>query len=187
MVKFHCLQKPTRLTDGLLSLSLFKLTMTMIEILLANEDRKAEESQAKHDIKENGSGIPSPPKPENAPVVAPLTIDDMLSLDTSLIRKAGEDDVSMIVDVDDTQSELDNDLDASVASGSTDGKSAPVKESSGVSTKSDEKSKSSRGDSKKESKDGSHVAGKEAGEKEGDSKPTSKGKQRFVTNDIRCE
>lgn len=155
----------------------------MIEILLANEDRKTDENQVKHELKENGSGIASPPKPENAPVVAPLTIDDMLAMDTSSARKA-EDDVSMIVNVDDTQSELDGDMDTSTASALTnDGKLAPGKETNG-SSKSDEKPKSSRSDSKKESKDSSQESGKEAAsEKEGDSKPSSKGKQRFVTND----
>ena len=55
---------------------------------------------------EKRTGVLSPPKPESAPVVAPLTIEDKISMDTSKQRNNGTDDASMIVNLDDTQSEL---------------------------------------------------------------------------------
>ena len=62
----------------------------------------------------------SPPKPETAPVVAPLTIEDKISMDTSKLRNSGTDEesmASMIVNLDDTNTDLldadvDNSLDA---------------------------------------------------------------------------
>ncbi|XP_035232703.1 SAFB-like transcription modulator [Stegodyphus dumicola] len=49
----------------------------------------------------------SPPKPETAPVVAPLTVEDVIKLDTSSIIKASDND-SLIVNPDDTQSDIDS-------------------------------------------------------------------------------
>ena len=68
--------------------------------------------------------MPSPPKPETAPVVAPLTIEDKISMDTSKLRNSGTDDASMIVNLDDTNPDLlDTDNDCSLnASDSNDNK-----------------------------------------------------------------
>ncbi|GFY37682.1 scaffold attachment factor B2 [Trichonephila inaurata madagascariensis] len=49
----------------------------------------------------------SPPKPETAPVVAPLTVEDVIKLDTSVKIKASDND-SLIVNPDDTQSDMDS-------------------------------------------------------------------------------
>lgn len=60
------------------------------------------------------TGLLSPPKPESAPVVAPLTIEDKIAMDTSKQRNTGTDDTSLIVNLDDTQNELlDGDTDSS--------------------------------------------------------------------------
>lgn len=56
----------------------------------------------------------SPPKPETAPVIAPLTIEDKISMDTSNLRNSETDDTSLIVNLDDTQSDLmDSELEVS--------------------------------------------------------------------------
>lgn len=49
----------------------------------------------------------SPPKPETAPVVVPLTVEDVIKLDTSIRIKASDND-SLIVNPDDTQSDMDS-------------------------------------------------------------------------------
>ncbi|KAF8764165.1 SAFB-like transcription modulator [Argiope bruennichi] len=49
----------------------------------------------------------SPPKPETAPVVVPLTVEDVIKLDTSIKIKASDND-SLIVNPDDTQSDMDS-------------------------------------------------------------------------------
>ncbi|GIX98313.1 scaffold attachment factor B1 [Caerostris darwini] len=51
----------------------------------------------------------SPPKPENAPVIVPLTVEDVIKLDTSVIIKASDND-SLIVNPDDTQSDIDSSI-----------------------------------------------------------------------------
>ncbi|GIY16679.1 scaffold attachment factor B1 [Caerostris extrusa] len=51
----------------------------------------------------------SPPKPENAPVIVPLTVEDVIKLDTSVIIKASDND-SLIVNPDDTQSDMDSSI-----------------------------------------------------------------------------
>lgn len=74
---------------------------------------------------EQMKGMLSPPKPETAPVVAPLTLEDKISMDTSKLRNTGTDDASMIVNLDDTQSDImDTDNDQSLnANDSNDSKS----------------------------------------------------------------
>lgn len=57
----------------------------------------------------------SPPRPDTAPVlIAPLTIDDTIKLDTSQVPRP-DDNVSLIVNVDDTQNDLDSDLLGSIS------------------------------------------------------------------------
>lgn len=48
----------------------------------------------------------SPPKPENVPVFAPLTVEDVFEMDTSTKNKPSDND-SLIVNPDETQSEMD--------------------------------------------------------------------------------
>jgi hypothetical protein len=63
---------------------------------------------------DRGVMLSSPPKPETAPVIVPLTIEDTINMDTSKLKKCASDDTSLIVNIDDTQSDvLDADLDAS--------------------------------------------------------------------------
>lgn len=143
--------------------------------MLASEERnKSDESRDKKTVNENGSGM-SPPEPESAPVLAPLTVDDMISMDTSRAHKVPTDDVSLIVNVDDTQSELDGDLDTSTTA-SVKADKSPEKTSS----KTEDKSSTSRSDAKKDGKEESKKESSSA--KASDSKTSSKGKSRFVTN-----
>ncbi|XP_015925211.2 SAFB-like transcription modulator [Parasteatoda tepidariorum] len=51
----------------------------------------------------------SPPKPETSPVIAPLTVEDVIKLDTSSKIKASDND-SLIVNPDDTQSDMDSSI-----------------------------------------------------------------------------
>lgn len=64
------------------------------------------------DDKDSYEDQTSPPKPESAPVVAPFNVNDTINLDTSCALKSN-DNASLIVHVDDTQSDLDGDLDTS--------------------------------------------------------------------------
>lgn len=125
--------------------------------MLALDDHQIIDETGKEigDRDDSGSVLNSPPKPETAPVIAPLTVDDMIKLGTSLDRKAGPDDVSLIVHVDDTQSEIDADL-----------------EISGVST---DEIKKENENSNNEQNDNSSV--KEKDKNDGDAKSESEGKQ----------
>lgn len=104
--------------------------------------------------KENGkreeNGVRTSPNPGDAPVISPLTVDDMMNIAAARRPTTRTDDVSLIVHVDDTQSELDAELEASVVeskpSAATDAKDEKKPESS--------KSKRSGSESKKSSKDG---------------------------------
>ncbi|CAM1323821.1 Uncharacterised protein PB.7786, partial [Pycnogonum litorale] len=77
----------------------------------ANPSSEASATQGS-DQKENEApkeGEASPPRPETAPVVVPLTVEDTIKLDTSQVPRP-DDNVSLIVHVDDTQNDLDADL-----------------------------------------------------------------------------
>lgn len=52
------------------------------------------------------SSAVTPPEPENVPVFAPLTVEDVIKMDTSTKNKPSDND-SMIVNPDETQSEMD--------------------------------------------------------------------------------
>ena len=53
--------------------------------------------------------IAEPPSPCSVPVVAPFTKEDLISMDTSAERQVDED-LSLIVHIDESQMDLDNDL-----------------------------------------------------------------------------
>ncbi|KAI1280423.1 SAFB-like transcription modulator [Halotydeus destructor] len=136
----------------------------------ASEEADGDEFRVKSDANENGTA--SPPKPESVPVLAPLTVADTIALDTSSQRKIGTDEMSMVVNVDDTRSELDIDLDASSASAPvSEEKSKKEKEGSGA--KNEEKKPKNSGDSKKDSS--KEKDAKKESHKESESK-SSKGK-----------
>lgn len=61
--------------------------------------------------KEESGANRSSPNPGDAPVISPLTEDDMINI-AAASRRPRPDDVSLIVHADDTQSELDAELDA---------------------------------------------------------------------------
>lgn len=50
-----------------------------------------------------------PPSPDSVPVVVPFTKDDLIHMDTSAERQVDED-LSLIVHIDESQMDLDNDL-----------------------------------------------------------------------------
>ncbi|XP_054161958.1 SAFB-like transcription modulator isoform X2 [Oppia nitens] len=95
---------------------------------------------------EQTASMMSPPRPETAPVLMPLTIEDKISMDTSKLKTTATDDTSLIVNIDDTQSDLmDNDLEddtslRNTSKDSTDTKS--VRKSLNESTNSQDSSKS---------------------------------------------
>ena len=141
--------------------------------MLASEEKNASEKHDKRAIENGGS----PPKPETVPVPVPLTVEDTVSLDTSCQRKPGTDDASMVVNIDDTQSELEGDT--SIASSSAESKTK--KES----TSKNEDRKTSRAENKQKeaSKEKSDKEAKDSTSKESEAKSTSKGKTRFVFNE----
>jgi hypothetical protein len=53
--------------------------------------------------------IADPPSPSSVPVIAPFTKEDLFSMDTSAERQVDED-LSLIVHIDESQMDLDNDL-----------------------------------------------------------------------------
>lgn len=136
----------------------------------------AEEESGK---KENGNrkpnGVRTSPNPGDAPVISPLTVDDMINIAAARRPTARTDDVSLIVHVDDTQSELDAELEAPAPevkpSATTESKDETKHESS--------KSKRTESDSKKSSKDGKDSKSKES---KSSSKKTSEksSEKRFV-------
>lgn len=135
--------------------------------MLASEEKSAPEKHDKRAVENGGS----PPKPESVPVAAPLTVDDTVALDTSCQRKAEADDLSMVVNVDDTQSELDGDTSLTT----------PTVESKTKKDSSKSEDRKVRSESKKDSsKDKPEKDSKDSTAKESESKNSSKGKTRFV-------
>ena len=89
-------------------------------MLVKGEDRKREELRKRNqDYDKNGGYSMTSPKPEFAPVVAPLTEEDINEIRSKPTHKSGMDAESLIVNVDDTQSEIDADLDISCVSSTT--------------------------------------------------------------------
>lgn len=133
-------------------------------LMIVAEEKDGDKKKENGTTEENGIRIS--PNPGDAPVISPLTVDDMMNIAAARRPTAPTDDVSLIVHVDDTQSELDAELDASVTNSKSDtttGKDEAKQEK--------DASKSKKSDSKKSSKDGK------------DSKPSSSkqsSEKRFV-------
>ncbi|CAG2102716.1 unnamed protein product [Medioppia subpectinata] len=90
----------------------------------------------------------SPPRPETAPVVAPLTIEDKIAMDSLKQKNASTDDTSLIVNLDDTQSDL-MDADLDVTNNSDNNESKDVTQNKSIRKSINESNNSS--DSKSES------------------------------------
>ncbi|RWS27936.1 hypothetical protein B4U80_00205 [Leptotrombidium deliense] len=93
-------------------------TALVLPVLLASGDQQREDktSDGNEDHDENGSVFSSPLKSESVITTVQLTSSDAISMDTSSDRKNTTDDLSLVVHVDDTQSEIDADMDLSAVS-----------------------------------------------------------------------
>lgn len=76
--------------------------------LEAQKDAQCNGDEAEDNSKEAVDAQLSPPKPETAPVVAPLTVEDVLKLDSSKVTPC--DNESLIVNPDENQSDIDSSI-----------------------------------------------------------------------------
>lgn len=74
----------------------------------AQKDVQCNGDEAQDNSKESVEAQLSPPKPETAPVIAPLTVEDVLKLDSSKVKPC--DNESLIVNPDETQSDVDSSI-----------------------------------------------------------------------------
>ncbi|XP_013778322.1 SAFB-like transcription modulator isoform X2 [Limulus polyphemus] len=95
------------------------VTSTLQEENLKSQDDDDDTIQESDPPKDNTEEIAteqssdfSPPKPESAPVVAPLTVEDVINLHSPDQKPS---DASLIVNVDDMQSDLDGDLEGTLS------------------------------------------------------------------------
>jgi hypothetical protein len=90
------------------------MLVTILTVIISSSRNEVNSKTLTEDGEDMGVMLSSPPKPETAPVVVPLTIEDTINMDTSKQKKSASDDTSLIVNIDDTQSDvLDADLDVS--------------------------------------------------------------------------
>lgn len=129
--------------------------------MIAAEDKDGDGKKENGTSEENGIRIS--PNPGDAPVLSPLTVDDMLNIAAARRPTARTDDVSLIVHVDDTQSELDAELDASVANSKSD--TTTVKDEVKPEANKSKTSESSAKKSSKEGKDAKSSSSKQTSEK----------------------
>lgn len=74
----------------------------------AQKDVQCNGDEAQDNSKDAVDAQLSPPKPETAPVVAPLTVEDVLKLDSSKVTPC--DNESLIVNPDENQSDVDSSI-----------------------------------------------------------------------------